>query len=151
MRLVIGLLCLMWAASAQAGIGDWTYCGGGASTNSSVGNKECIQRTWDYDHAEGFSIRVMADTALITFQPDKDGTNTGINVRLKKCLAGYVPTNDAGSAESCTNLTDSAWNGSGGSASNQRFAERVGPGLYWIEITATGALGDAPFIQVQGD
>lgn len=151
MRLVISLLSLLWASSVQAGLNDWKYCGGGGTTNSSVGAKECIERSWTNEVVEGFSIRVLASTALITFEPHKDGSSQTATVQLRRCLAGYTPTDDASSANSCISITDAAWNGAGGGASNQKFAERVGPGLYWVEILTAGGSGDTPFIQVQGD
>jgi len=151
MRVIAVMVALLWSGMASATMNDWTFCGGGASTSSNVGEMVCKERTWDNVETDGFSIRVSADTALIVYQADKATALAGGTVQLWRCLGGYLPTSDATAANSCTKITDAAWDGTGGEAGTQKFAERVGPGLYWIEIVTQAGAGDEPVLQVQGD
>lgn len=152
-RSLVFLCFVFFATEASAELGAWTYCGGGASTNSVVRTSECKQRIFNNagTNNEGFSVRVQDGTALISFQSDRLAATGSAVVQLKKCLAGYLPSDDANAALSCTDLTNSNWDGSGGAGGTQLFAERVGPGLYWIEIVTAAGAGDEAIIQVQGD
>lgn len=100
-------------------------------------------------------VKVTAQSALICFDPDiLQAVTTTARVIPHYCPQGVIadPSNPARSCPSLGGANGAAsLDGTEGTATSQNSCLRVGPGLYYFEISVAAESGDTAQITVKGE
>jgi hypothetical protein len=151
-RILFGFLVALLLAGPAAATIVWTNCSGGTTGNLiQVTKYDVLCIDWDETDTAGTNTRhfiVGAKEALLCFDPDlaTEGAATA-EINFRYCPNGKMPA--ANPENECFALSTIPITGITGSAGIQDSCERVGPGLYYVEIETGGSSEDSR-VTIQG-
>ena len=146
-----GLLVAVALTASPALANTWSDCQGNTSGNLVAVKKwQLLCLDFDENGVDSRIFMVGANTALICFDPALDSEGTDVaQIDLRYCPNGKKPA--ANPENECFKMTDSPITGVTGSAGTQDACHRVGPGVYFVDITTPPAAGDDARVTIQGE
>ncbi len=109
---------------------------------------------YTFDNADGTTesdgFTVSTDSAFVTFDSDTNaaGAQGGV-ITLRHCPANVKPAAPVTPANQCPSF--GTFDGTEGSSAVQNQSERVGPGVYYFDITTVCTAGDHCRAVIRGE
>ena len=151
------LVALVFAAS-EAGAGTdhalWTNCNPDvqtAITDTHV-NRRGQTICWEFDDTvtDSSSFLVTSETALICLDPDIAAAGAATaEVMPRRCHIGYKPVSNP--TYQCEAILDASLDGTAGASGTQNMCRRVGPGVYYLDVTSANTGDKAAVVSIIGE
>jgi len=140
---------LVVIASLKAGAtGTWTDCGGTTLTNYYIDS--AAVKCWEFDAADDSpGIFINVPSVLICLDSNTASASIGdARAMIRRCHIGTKPA--ANPEYQCPAIMDVALDGTAGASGTQNMCERVGVGVYYIDVTVSAG-GQSALVSFQGE
>ncbi len=145
--LLAALLLAMPAVAA-----DFTNCSGDPTSRRVVGRHQriCYELAATESTDSGAFV-VRSESALICLDSHTGSeANGAARIHPRKCLGGVLPA--ANPEFECITILDNPLDGTQGAAATQNACIRVGPGVYFLDVTVpVGGAPEAALVLIQAE
>lgn len=152
MRTVLAAALLLFLTNV-AWAQEWSTPGGAPCTIID-GSELCIYELANTEGADSDEIEVRSSSAVFCLDSDKGATAIGAMRGVpRKCIGGSKPGSNP--ENECISVGgangNSVLDGTEGPASTQNACTRVGPGVYYYDVTVACGAASGCLVMVQGE